>query len=293
MIFFTADLHLGHANIIKHCNRPFSSVEEMDEHLVSAWNKSVCPSDSVYILGDLIFRSAASPESYLNKLHDKKHLVLGNHDKDWVKKADMSHCFLSVERFAEISDGKHKITLCHYPLMSWNHMAKGSYMIHGHIHNNRDAFYFQMLSQMPNLLNAGVEINDYRPVSFDDLVKNNEAFKSEHTKKEVVDEMTKGIGALAEQMQGMVVDALYRFTPIAEDIISGKITGENNIGYQLDYMLDYCWDDTVLLLYKRILRNLYNKYPELVASYAYAYRDMWDNDDTGADDEGTPFTKRP
>ena len=104
--------------------------------------------------------------------------------------------------------------------------------------------------------------------------------------------MTKGIGALAVQMQDMAVDALYRFTPIAEDIISGKITGENNIGYQLDYMLDYCWDDTVLLLYKRILRNLYNKYPALVASYAYAYRDMWDNDDTGADDEETPFTKR-
>jgi len=48
-------------------------------------------------------------------------------------------------------------------------------------------------------------------------------------------------------------------------------------------MLDYCWDDTVLILFKRILRNLYNKYPVLVATYAYAYRDMWDNDDIDAD----------
>ena len=184
MIFFTADLHLGHANIIKHCDRPFTTVEEMDEHLISAWNKSVRPNDSVYIIGDLIFRSAASPDSYLSKLRGKKHLILGNHDKDWVKKADMSEHFISVERFAEISDGQHKITLCHYPLMSWNHMAKGSYMIHGHIHNNHEAFYFPMLRQMPNLLNAGVEINDYRPVSFDDLVKNNERFKCEHTEQE-------------------------------------------------------------------------------------------------------------
>ena len=257
----------------------------MDEHLVSMWNKSVRPNDSVYIIGDLIFRSAVSPDSYLSKLCGKKHLILGNHDKDWVKKADMSQYFVTVECFAEISDGQHKITLCHYPLMSWNHMAKGSYMIHGHIHNNRDAFYFPMLRQMPNLLNAGVEINDYRPVSFEDLVRNNETFKSERTEKEVVDEMAKGLSPLVEQMQGMAVDALYRFTPIAEGIISGKIAGENNIGYQLDFMLDYCWDDTVLLLYKKILRNLYHKYPELVASYAYAYRDMWDNDTDGEDDE--------
>ena len=196
MIFFTADLHLGHKNIIKHCDRPFSSVEEMDEHLISAWNKSVRPNDSVYIIGDFIFRSSASPDSYLSRLRGKKHLILGNHDKDWVKKADMSGHFISVERFAEISDGQHKITLCHYPLMSWNHMAKGSYMIHGHIHNNREAFYFPMPCQMPNLLNTGVEINDYRPVSFDMLVANNERFKSERTEKEVVDDMMNGFYAL-------------------------------------------------------------------------------------------------
>ena len=183
MIFFTADLHLGHANIIKHCDRPFSSVEEMDERLISAWNSRVRPNDTVYILGDLIFRSTASPDSYLCQLRGKKHLILGNHDKDWVKKADMSQHFVSVERFAEISTGKHKITLCHYPLMSWNQIAKGSYMIHGHIHNNRDAIYFPLMREMPNLLNAGVEINNYRPVKFDELVKNNENFKAREDDK--------------------------------------------------------------------------------------------------------------
>jgi vesicle coat complex subunit len=141
------------------------------------------------------------------------------------------------------------------------------------------------MKNMPNLLNAGVDINEYQPVRFDELVKNNESFKSEHTEKEAVDEMAKGIGALAEQMQGMAVQALYRFTPIAEDIISGRITGENDIGYQLDFMLDFCWDDTVLTLYKRILRSLYNKYPALVASYVQSYRDMWDRDETDPTDE--------
>ena len=76
-------------------------------------------------------------------------------------------------------------------------MVKGSYMIHGHIHNNRDAFYFPMIRQMPNLLNAGVEINDYHPVKIEELIKNNEIFKSEHPEIGAVDELTNGIGALA------------------------------------------------------------------------------------------------
>jgi len=66
--------------------------------------------------------------------------------------------------------------------MSWNQMAKGSYMIHGHVHNSRDALYFSLLQQMPNLLNAGVDINGLRPVKFDQLVRNNETFKSEYTR---------------------------------------------------------------------------------------------------------------
>lgn len=53
MIYFTADLHFKHDNIIKHCNRPFQSVEEMDNQLLDNWNKTVKSNDEIYILGDL------------------------------------------------------------------------------------------------------------------------------------------------------------------------------------------------------------------------------------------------
>jgi len=179
MIFFTADQHFGHANIIKHSARPFSSVEEMDAALLANWNGVVKPQDTVYILGDLFFRNTVSAEDYLRRLNGKKHLVFGNHDKDWMKKTDLPRFFESVERMSEINDGAHRITLCHYPMMTWNHIAKGSYMIHGHIHNNTDADYFKLIRNMPNILNAGVDVNGYYPVNFNTLLKNNEQFKME------------------------------------------------------------------------------------------------------------------
>ena len=79
MIHFTSDLHLGHKNIIRLCNRPFSSSEEMDEVLMENWNRKVHRNDTIYILGDLMFRSEKPPEDYLRQLKGKKHLIMGNH----------------------------------------------------------------------------------------------------------------------------------------------------------------------------------------------------------------------
>jgi calcineurin-like phosphoesterase family protein len=48
-IFFTADQHFGHKNIIKYCNRPFSSVEEMNKVMIDRWNEIVGKEDTVYV----------------------------------------------------------------------------------------------------------------------------------------------------------------------------------------------------------------------------------------------------
>ena len=97
MIYYTSDLHLGHANIITHCNRPFSAVDEMDEVLIDNWNAKVTNADTVYVLGDLMFRNKRPAEAYLSRLKGRKHLVVGNHDKAWMKKVDLSRWFESVE----------------------------------------------------------------------------------------------------------------------------------------------------------------------------------------------------
>ena len=86
-------------------------------------------------------------------------------------------------------------------------------------------------------------------------------------------------------MRGMAEQALINYMPIAEDIIAGRIAGENNIGYQLDFMLDYCWDDKVLALYKKVLRSIKDQYPDLVVSYIEAYKDLWENEEQEQEDD--------
>lgn len=91
-------------------------------------------------------------------------------------KVELARYFISVDPYLEISDGAHALTLCHYPLLTWKH-AKKSYMVHGHIHTNTDADFWPLLRVRDNVLNAGVDINRYMPVTFDELLENNRRFK--------------------------------------------------------------------------------------------------------------------
>ncbi len=178
MIYFTADTHFGHANIIKSCGRPYPDVEAMNEALIAAWNERVQEEDTVFIIGDMFFR-CADPESILNRLKGKKRLIIGNHDDCWMGKVDLNRYFLSVDNFLETTDGEHGLTICHYPLLTWKN-ARRTYMIHGHIHSDTTSDYWPLIQCRGNVLNAGVDVNDYRPVTFEELVENNCKFKAAH-----------------------------------------------------------------------------------------------------------------
>ena len=175
MIYYISDLHFGHGNIIKLCKRPFKNLEKMNETLIKNWNSKVTNNDKVYIIGDLFFRNQENPEEILSKLKGKKYLIVGNHDKSWLKKVDTSKYFESIDNLLVFSNGKNKVTLCHYPMMSF----EGDYLIYGHIHNNKNAEYWNLLKNMDNALNASAEINNYEPVTFNELVENNKMFKED------------------------------------------------------------------------------------------------------------------
>ncbi len=164
--------------LFKMCERPFPDVETMNESMIAAWNERVRGNDTVYVVGDMFFR-CPDPESILKRLKGKKRLIVGNHDSTWMSKVDMGRYFLSVDSFLETSDGAHALTLCHYPMVTWKHTIR-SYMIHGHIHADTGADFWPLLRCRENVLNAGVDVNGYRPVTFDELVENNRKFKALH-----------------------------------------------------------------------------------------------------------------
>jgi calcineurin-like phosphoesterase family protein len=80
-VFFTADLHLGHRNIIGYCNRPFSTGEEMDAKIISSINETVGQNDILYIIGDFCHKGGIAL-AYRERIICKNvHIILGNHDE--------------------------------------------------------------------------------------------------------------------------------------------------------------------------------------------------------------------
>lgn len=177
MNYFIADMHFGHKNVLKLCNRPFKTIEEMNNVIIKCWNDRVRKNDDVYILGDMFFR-CEDPESILSILNGHKHLILGNHD-GWVQKQGLQKYFISIDNYLEFSDGKNYFILSHYPMLSYHHeMRKNTYMIHGHIHADTNIDLFPILRTRERILNAGVDINDFTPVTLEELIENNITFKN-------------------------------------------------------------------------------------------------------------------
>lgn len=133
-VWFTSDLHHSHTNIIKFCNRPFKEVSEMNCKMVEIWNKTIPYDGTVFVLGDISFDK--NPEDivkWVRSLNGRKHLIMGNHDihfpvEFWLQS------FETVHQLLDIKVDKQHLTLCHFPMRSWNKSHRGSWQLYGHLH---------------------------------------------------------------------------------------------------------------------------------------------------------------
>lgn len=171
MIYYCADLHFDYEAILEQTGRPFSTISEMNEALIENWNKTVTEEDVVYFVGDMGCHSSSIPDEYLSRLNGHKHLIRGNHDTGLEDQQRLFRYFESITDFLEIDDEGVHITLCHYPII---YIQRG-YMIHGHLHNTKKELY-EILKQLPRVMNAGVDVNQYKPVTLDELIHNNQLF---------------------------------------------------------------------------------------------------------------------
>ncbi len=161
MIYFTADLHFDHDNIIRYCDRPFNSRNHMNAALISKWNSIVTPEDKVFVLGDYsLTDNKQQIKKWTSKLNGEKHLILGNHDM--LKAFDYVDCgFSSVHTALQLEDN---IFLAHDPAIK-TALPKDSWLLHGHIHN----LWKENINK--KLINVGVDVWDYKPVSIETLKK--------------------------------------------------------------------------------------------------------------------------
>lgn len=195
MIWFSSDQHYWHNNVIRYCSRPFTSVEEMNEMMVLAWNMNVKPDDTVYVLGDfsLAFRAV---ETFPQRLLGNKILVPGNHDfchsyhkksrtpenrEKWIQKyRDHGFTVLPEQTTLDL-EGIGTVNLCHHPYAGpyeldngndkyekWRPVDDGKILLCGHVHEKWKT------RRSPNgtlMINVGVDVHGMAPVSLDSLIK--------------------------------------------------------------------------------------------------------------------------
>lgn len=176
MNFYISDTHFGH-KISSSINRPFDSIEEMDEALIERWNEVVGDDDTVYILGDFSWYKEDETLAILDRLAGHKVLVKGNYDRispNVAKKFDQ-RC-----EYLEINDGNERVIMSHYPMSFWNGQFRDTVHLFGHVHNSHQNNYClsvqRELKQLQNIpmrmYNVGcmMEMMDYTPQTLEFII---------------------------------------------------------------------------------------------------------------------------
>lgn len=185
--YFTSDSHFYHKGIIDFCNRPFESVEEMNEKLIINWNSVIDKDSEVFHLGDLMLVSNMDKlTSILSRLNGNIHLIMGNHDyQNKINRNISKNLFKSINDYLDIrvldeemDDGEQRLFLCHYPMNSWAGSQRGSWNLFGHVHTRP---YSYNPRYNCNSLDVGVDAHNYTPIHYNQvksLITKQNLFKS-------------------------------------------------------------------------------------------------------------------
>ena len=206
-VWFIADLHIGHKNILHHQPERITSmglkdaedIEGHDNYIIEKWLSQTKRHDHVYVLGDMIMTNQQEAIKILHKLKSngcKIHLIVGNHDKSIQK---MGNLFESIELIKIALFKKSvfpfleedlQIVMCHYPMKTWPNKCRGSLMLHGHTHDNSP---WEHDGSDDLQINVGFDcpIANYGLISLEDIYQDYKAKLKGFTPKRYSDEMCK------------------------------------------------------------------------------------------------------
>ena len=173
-VFFTSDTHFWHKNIIKYCNRPYESVEEMNEAIIENWNSVVAKDDIVFHLGDFGFASPTKIKEIAARLNGHIWLIVGNHDWKMLTSSIIEECFEYVSQQAYIHVDGQSILLNHFPMLCYSgvYREKPVWQLFGHVHTSptsEGADTSRMSVKYDTQYDVGVDNNNFRPISFSEV----------------------------------------------------------------------------------------------------------------------------
>ena len=158
-IWFIADFHFGHKNVITYAKRPFQTTSEMNNVLIKNYNKLIDNQDIVYILGDVSFLNTISTTEIIKSLHGFKFLIKGNHDR----KTNSAYRKMG---FVEVYDKPivflDRYILSHEPIDESYIIPSNFVNIYGHLHD-------KALNDYKWKYCVSVEQTNYKPVSFEEI----------------------------------------------------------------------------------------------------------------------------
>ena len=183
-LWFTSDTHYNHGNICSATTqwtdpvtcREFKSLEHMNAVLVGNINEVVGQDDILFHLGDWSFGGFESIAEFRNKIVCRNiHIITGNHDHHIENNRDqVQNLFSSVNKYLELLVktnvgtplmDEQKFVLMHFPIASWNNMARGAIHLHGHVHLNKDKRF-----SPGKMMDVGVDGNNLCPISMNEVV---------------------------------------------------------------------------------------------------------------------------
>lgn len=188
MYWFTADEHYNHAKILKYCHRPFETVEDMNEFLITLFNNSVGKRDITVHIGDFgFFKKEEQAQKIIRRLNGNHIFVKGSHDR-WLPN---NHRMMWRKHI----QGQF-VVCCHYALRTWERAHHGAWNLYGHSHGTLPGIGRQM--------DVGVDCNMFCPVPFDEIRKKMDQINVLHQPKhDCLDaEIDRDI-TIEERMMGM------------------------------------------------------------------------------------------
>ena len=158
--WWTSDYHFSHFNIISYCNRPFKTVEEMNEVIIRRHNERVKPEDTVFFLGDFVFKGGREGgiERYRlfeKRLNGKFIFIKGNHDRNNSLRAIITKMYIRY--------GAKDICMTHRPENADPNVPLN---FCGHVH---EKYKVRRLNENSLIVNLCVEVWDYYPVSYNQI----------------------------------------------------------------------------------------------------------------------------